>query len=196
MRAFQGVEWTIDDIATYATTLTSYAASGSRLYGGVTQRHLDPAAVQDTLFPGVAVLVLGIAGLASAPRRYRSVAIAASVLAIVVSLGPQTAFYRFLHEHVVLVRGVRALSRFSLVPVLALSVLAGLASPAGAVSRCRRWRWSCSSPRTRRSATIAGRAPRRRRARSPAAAAPSSTSRWVQGTPRPCSTRPRTGARW
>jgi hypothetical protein len=127
MRTFQGVEWTIDDIATYATTLTSYAASGSRLYGGVTQRHLDPADVQDTLFPGVAVLALGLAGLASAPRRYRSVALAASALAIVVSLGPETAFYRFLHEHVVFVRGVRALSRFSLVPVLALSVLTGLA---------------------------------------------------------------------
>jgi hypothetical protein len=127
MRAFQGVEWTIDDIATYATTLTSYAASGSRLYGGVTQRHLDPADVQDTLFPGVAVLALGLAGLASAPRRYRWVAVVASALAVVVSLGPETALYRFLHEHVVFVRGVRALSRFSLVPVLALSVLAGLA---------------------------------------------------------------------
>lgn len=127
MRAFQGVEWTLDDIRTYATTLTSYAASGSRLYGGVTQRHLDPADVQDTLFPGVAVLALGLAGLASAPRRYRWVALAASALAVVVSLGPETGFYRFLHEHVVFVRGVRALSRFSLVPVLALSVLAGLA---------------------------------------------------------------------
>lgn len=127
MRAFQGVEWTIDDVATYATTLTSYAASGSRLYGGVTQRHLDPADVQDTLFPGVVVLALGLAGLAAAPRRYRWVALAASALAVVVSLGPETALYRFLHEHVVFVRGVRALSRFSLVPVLALSVLAGLA---------------------------------------------------------------------
>ncbi|MET0552729.1 MAG: PA14 domain-containing protein [Vicinamibacteria bacterium] len=127
MRAFQGVEWTLDDIATYATTLTSYAASGSRLYGGVTQRHLDPTAVQDTLFPGVLVLALGLAGLASAPRRYRAVALAASALAIVISLGPETAFYRFLHEHVVFVRGVRALSRFSLLPVLALSVLTGLA---------------------------------------------------------------------
>jgi hypothetical protein len=127
MRAFQGVEWTMEDVATYATTLTSYAASGSRLYGGVTQRHLDPAAVQDTLFPGVAVLALGLAGLAVAPRRYRAVALAAGALAIVISLGPQTALYRFLHEHVVFVRGVRALSRFSLLPVLALSVLTGLA---------------------------------------------------------------------
>ena len=125
MRAFQGVEWTMEDVATYATTLTSYAASGTRLYGGITQRHLDPADVQDTLFPGLVALALGLSGLAAAPRRYRAVALAASAAAIVISLGPETAVYRFLHEHLVFVRGVRALSRFSLVPVLALSVLAG-----------------------------------------------------------------------
>jgi hypothetical protein len=62
-----------------------------------------------------------------APRRYRAYFVVASTLAIVLSLGPATAFYRFLHEHVVLVRGVRALSRFSLLPVLGLSVLTGLA---------------------------------------------------------------------
>jgi hypothetical protein len=117
----------MEDVATYATTLTSYAAGGTRLYGGLTQRHLDPAQVQDTLFPGVVALVLGLAGLAAAPRRYRAIALAASAAAIVISLGPQTALYRFLHEHLVVVRGVRALSRFSLVPVLALAVLAGLA---------------------------------------------------------------------
>jgi len=135
MRAHQGVEFTLADIAIYATTLESYAASGTRLYGGLTQRHLDPERVRDALFPGVTLLVLGIAGLARAPRRYRVVALLASAAAIVFSLGPETAFYRFLHEHVVLVRGVRALSRFSLVPVLALSVLAGLAL-------ARRWRLS------------------------------------------------------
>jgi hypothetical protein len=127
MRAFEGVEFTIADVASYATTLESYAASGTRLYGPLTQKHLDPARVQDTLFPGLALLVCGIAGLASAPRRFRGVAVVASLAAILFSLGPETAAYRFLHEHLVLVRGVRALSRFSLVPVLALSVLSGFA---------------------------------------------------------------------
>lgn len=135
MRAHQGVEFTLADVGIYATTLESYAASGTRLYGGLTQRHLDPGRVQDALFPGVTLLVLGIAGLARAPRRFRVVALAASAAAVVFSLGPETALYRFLHEHVLLVRGVRALSRFSLVPVLALSVLAGLAL-------ARRWRLS------------------------------------------------------
>ena len=115
------------DVATYATTLESYAAGGTRLYGSIGQRHLDPERVQDTLFPGLTVLLLGLAGLAVAPRRYRAVAVVASTLAILVSLGPQTALYRFLHENLVFVRGVRALSRFSLLPVLSLDVLAGIA---------------------------------------------------------------------
>jgi hypothetical protein len=127
MRAQQGVEFGLADVALYATTLESYAASGTRLFGPLTQRHLDPDRVRDALFPGVTMLVLGIAGLARAPRRFQVVALAASAAAVVFSLGPETAFYRILHEHVVLVRGVRALSRFSLVPVLALSVLSGLA---------------------------------------------------------------------
>ncbi|HEY2946368.1 MAG TPA: hypothetical protein VGN09_28305 [Vicinamibacteria bacterium] len=127
MRQFQGMEWSLDDVSTYAATLESYAASGTRLYGPLTQRHLAPERVRDTLFPGVVALALGIAGLASAPRRYRVAALAVSVAAIVYSLGPATPVYRFLHEHLVFVRGLRALSRFSLVAVLALSVLAGLA---------------------------------------------------------------------
>jgi hypothetical protein len=133
MRAFEGVEFTLADVASYATTIESYAAAGTRLYGPLTQKHLDPAVVQDTLFPGLAVLVCGLVGLASAPRRYRALAVTASLVAVVFSLGPETAAYRFLHEHLVFVRGVRALSRFSLVPVLALCVLSGFAL-------ARRWR--------------------------------------------------------
>ena len=127
MRAHQGVEFTLADVALYATTPESYAAAGTRLLGPITQRHLDPERVRDALFPGLALLLLGVAGLARAPKRYRVAALAASAAAIVFSLGPETAAYRVLHENVVLVRGIRALSRFSLVPVLALCVLSGFA---------------------------------------------------------------------
>jgi hypothetical protein len=127
MRAFEGQEFTLETVSTYAASLPSYAAAGTAAWGWLTQRLLDPADVRDTLFPGLVLLALGVAGLAAAPRRYRAVALAASLVAIVFSLGPETAFYRFLHEHVVLVRGVRALARFALVPSLALAVLAGLA---------------------------------------------------------------------
>ena len=134
MRAFQGQEFTLETVAVYAASLPSYAAAGTAAWGALSQRLVDPAQIRDTLFPGVVVLALGLAGLAAAPRRYRAVAVAASVVALVFSLGPDTALYRFLHEHVVLVRGVRALSRFALIPALALSVLAGLA-----LSGRRRW---------------------------------------------------------
>ena len=127
MRAVQGVEFTLETVSIYAATPASYLASGTGFWGPLSQRHLDAENVPDTLFPGLGLLVLGIAGLAAAPRRYRAVALAASAFAVVFSLGPETALYRWLHEHVVLVRGVRALSRFSLLAVLALSVLAGLA---------------------------------------------------------------------
>jgi hypothetical protein len=127
MRAFEGEEFTLRTVATYAASLPSYAASGVRLWGPLTDRLLDPATLRDTLFPGVVVLGLGIAGLAAAPRRYKAVAVVVSIVAIVFSLGPDTALYRFLHENVVLIRGVRALSRFALIPTLALSVLSGFA---------------------------------------------------------------------
>ncbi|MGE5125756.1 MAG: hypothetical protein ACM3PV_05665, partial [Betaproteobacteria bacterium] len=127
MRAFEGQEFTQEMVAVSAATLPSYAAAGTPAWGPLSERLLDPTTLRDALFPGVAALVLGIAGLAAAPRRYRAVALAASIVAVVFSLGPETALYRFLYEHLVLVRGVRALSRFALVPTLALSVLAGLA---------------------------------------------------------------------
>lgn len=127
MRELQGIEFGIETVAVYAASLPSYAAAGTAVWGPLTRRMIDPALIRDTLFPGVAILALGIAGLAAAPRRFRAVAVAASAAAVVLSLGPETGIYRFLHEHLVLLRGVRALSRFALVPTLALAVLAGLA---------------------------------------------------------------------
>jgi hypothetical protein len=127
MRAFEGMEFSLREVQTYATTIESYAASGTRLYGRITQRHLPPDRVQDTLFPGLVLLAAGLAGFAKAPRRYVIAALTMSAVAIVFSLGPQTAAYRFLHEHFIFIRGVRALSRFSLIPVLSLSIMGGLA---------------------------------------------------------------------
>ncbi len=126
-RALLGQEFTMADVSSAATNLISYAAAGTGLWGPLSQRQLGLEPLKDALFPGVAVLLLGVAGLAAAPRRYRAVALAATGVAVFLSLGPETAVYRWLYEHVVAVRVVRVLSRFSVVPALALSVLAGLA---------------------------------------------------------------------
>lgn len=127
MRAFQGEEFPLETVAAYATTPESYAASAGRFYEGIARRELDPERVRDPLFPGVLPILLGVAGLAVAPRRYVWVALLGSLVAVLISLGPATGFYRFLHENIVLFRGIRALSRFALVPVLALALLLGLA---------------------------------------------------------------------
>jgi hypothetical protein len=131
MRAFQGEEFRLSTVAAHASTPESYLASASRLYEPLTQRHINPDRVHDYLFPGLVPLLMGLVGLAAAPRRYRAVAVVASLVAITISFGPLTPFYRFLHEHVVLVRGLRALARFALVPTLCLAVCAGLALSGG-----------------------------------------------------------------
>jgi len=127
MRAFQQVEFDLETLRNYATTPESWLASSATPWFELGRRYLDLATVRDPLFPGAVLLILGLAGLAAAPRRYRAWALTASALAFVISLGPATEIFRFFHEHVVLLRGIRNVARFSVLPFLALSVLAGLA---------------------------------------------------------------------
>ena len=148
MRAFQGVEWTLDDVATLRDD-----ARVVRRVRDAPLRPPDPApsgprARAGHAVPGLVPLVLGLAGLAAraAPlsgggaRRPRPRPSSSRWVR-------RRPLYRFLHEHVVLVRGVRALSRFSLVPVLALSrPEPGSRWPAAAAWRCWRSCWSCWSP--------------------------------------------------
>jgi len=127
MRELHGIEWEVGDVAPHATTLESYVAAGSRLYGDLTGRYLDPERHRRPLFPGAVPLILGLAGIAVAPRRFRVVAALIAGTGVLISLGPTTAFYRWLHEQIFLFRGIRAVSRFALLPLLALVVLSGLA---------------------------------------------------------------------
>ncbi len=127
MRTFQQVEFDLETLRIYATTPESWIASSATPWFELTRRHLDPATVRDPLFPGAVLLILGLAGLAAAPRRYRAWALAASALAFLISLGPATGIFSFFHEHLVLLRGIRNVARFSVLPFLALSVLAGFA---------------------------------------------------------------------
>jgi hypothetical protein len=127
MRERYGAEWSLEAVEPHALTLPSYLASGTRLYGGLTEKHQDPDERRRPLFPGLAPLALGIAGLARAPRRYRVAALAGTLAAVLLSLGPASAVYRFLYEKVILFRGLRGVFRFGLIPVLLLCVLAGVA---------------------------------------------------------------------
>ena len=86
----------------------------------------------DYLFPGLTLLVLGVAGLVTLlkdPARRRIGICYAGILVagMVLSFGPSTPLYPFLYEHVVFFRGLRALTRFGLLPLLSLSVFSAFA---------------------------------------------------------------------
>jgi hypothetical protein len=127
MRERYGAEWSLAAVEPHALTLPSYLASGTRLYAGLTERHQDPDLRRRPLFPGLVPLALGIAGLARAERRHRVAALACIALAVLLSLGPASALYRLLYENVLLLRGLRGVFRFGVIPVLLLCLLAGIA---------------------------------------------------------------------
>jgi len=127
VRAQQGVERGLADAEPHAATPASYLASVSVPWIGLSERRLEPEERPRALFPGLVPLLLGVAGLASAPRRFRAAALAVGATGFVLSLGTATPLYAPLHELLLPLRAVRALYRFALLPVLALCLLAGLA---------------------------------------------------------------------
>lgn len=127
MRERYGAEWSLEAIEPHSLTPASYLASGTRLYARLTERSMDPDLRRRPLFPGVVPFALGIAGLAAAPRRYRTAALLGSLAAFLLSLGPMTPFYRALYDGVFVFRGLRGVFRFAAVPVLMLCALSAFA---------------------------------------------------------------------
>jgi hypothetical protein len=77
------------------------------------------------LFPGVASVVLAIAGCAWRPRRLVLMYLALTILAVELSLGLNGMLYSWLYDHFFAFRGFRAPARFAILACCAMSVLAG-----------------------------------------------------------------------
>jgi hypothetical protein len=127
-----GIEWDLPGVASLSATPSSYLASSSHLYRSLSEHLLRNQPPTDYLFPGVSVSLLSIAGavaLARAPGQRRILLCYGLIfiLGYLISLGPRTALYPFLYEHVVFFRGLRALTRFALLPLLSMSVLSAAA---------------------------------------------------------------------
>lgn len=127
-----GVEWDLNGLASLSATPRAYLASSSHLYLTLTESLITRGEPTAYLFPGLSLLVLGGAGLVLLLRDpdKRRIGICYSgilIAGVVLSLGPHTPVYPFLYEHVVFFRGLRALTRFGLLPLLSLSVLAAFA---------------------------------------------------------------------
>jgi len=129
-----GIEWDLAGIESLSATPESYLAASSHLYRPLTDNWVEENRRRDFLFPGLTLPALALLGLMvlvmrkGETERPRATALCYVLIlsaGVVLSLGPQTPVYTFLHEHVVFFRGLRALGRFALLPLLSLSLLAG-----------------------------------------------------------------------
>ncbi len=112
------------EVAAYSATPSSYLASPPQnwLWGWTSARWGHP---ELNLYPGVIAVALATAALASRSRRTVVVYVAMAALAIELSFGLNGRLYSWLAE-VGLLQGLRSPSRFSIIAIGAIAVLAGL----------------------------------------------------------------------
>jgi hypothetical protein len=131
-----GIEWDLDGVTSLSATVASYFASPSRAHRGWTETLLAQSEVTDYLFPGFVLIGLGVLGgwvLFSKrteiehPRLTAICYLAVLVAGFIISLGPRTPFYPILYEYILFFRGLRALTRFGLLPLLSLCIFSGFA---------------------------------------------------------------------
>ena len=143
-----GIEWDFDGLQSLSATPRAYLSSSSHLYRDLSESLLPREKSTDFLFPGLTLVVLGGVGFARllvARQRRRFALCYGLVLAagVVLSLGPATPVHPFLYENVIFFRGLRALTRFGLLPLLSLSIFSafGLAWLFGGSQPVSRRNW-------------------------------------------------------
>ena len=126
VRREQGLVRPLGEVALYSATAGSYLSTGATVHLATWGRQFFAA---DSLFPGVAALLLaGIAavhGHAWSDRRGRMLLVA-GMAGVVLSFGPAVPGYRWIHEHLPLLQGLRGAARFGFLGLFAVAGLAGL----------------------------------------------------------------------
>lgn len=121
-----GLSRTLGDAAVFAATWRDYLATGGRLHHAWWSAPF--LGNSSALFPGVTVTLLAMVALVGPGtqrgRVHMMVAIGAA--GVVMSLGPATGLYRWLFDHVPLLQATRATSRWGVLALTALAVLAGI----------------------------------------------------------------------
>lgn len=132
----QGLVRSFEDVEFYSGRLRDWAATGGRLHYALWSHqwfeHSAP------LFPGLTVVLL--AGVALSRRStwqtpWARAMTAIAVAGAVLSFGAHVPGYRWLYDHVAILQGIRAVSRFGWLALLGLAALAGL----GLAELERRW---------------------------------------------------------
>lgn len=125
----QGLVRTFDDVAMYSATWSDWLSTGGTFHYWLWSHRWFGEAVS-SLFPGVAVLILAGFAVASGltwrdPRARMMLAVAAVGFAL--SFGAHLPGYRVMFEALPILKGIRVVSRFGWLTLLALPVLAGFA---------------------------------------------------------------------
>jgi hypothetical protein len=102
-----------------------YLRSGSHLHRAM---GLPPPASERTLFPGVLAVALAGLSMARRPRRVAGLYLLVGSFAYWASLGPRYGLYRWLHSWFPGISGLRVPPRYVIFVLLAVAVLAGLAT--------------------------------------------------------------------
>jgi hypothetical protein len=124
----QGMLRSIDEVRHYSASWIDYLATAGRLHVDLwSHRYLRD---HTALFPGLTALALGLlalgTGIAWRDRRAR-MALAFGAMGFALSFGANLPGYAFLHEHIALLQGVRAVARWGFLLLIALAILAGFA---------------------------------------------------------------------
>jgi hypothetical protein len=142
MRQAQGFSRSLDLVAAMSANASAYAATPARVHerwaSGVYRR----AEPKDSLFPGLVAMVLALVGLARWPTGLRDprlrVAAVLAMVGVVLSFGPATPAYDVFYRVVPFASSVRAASRFGVLWLSALALLAAFGTAALARRRPRR----------------------------------------------------------
>jgi hypothetical protein len=125
-----GLERTLADAAQYSATWRDYLATGGRLHHALWSHRFLPGS--DALFPGLTVLALAAVACVDRrrhPGRMRML-VGIGLAGVVLSLGPALPFYEWLFELLPPLRATRVASRWGVLWLTALAVLAGLGTAA------------------------------------------------------------------
>ncbi|HTM33922.1 MAG TPA: hypothetical protein VL263_21565 [Vicinamibacterales bacterium] len=123
----QGLVRGFDEVGMYSATWRDWLSTGGRLhYEWWSHRYVPDAS--SSLFPGVTVSMLAliaiVRGIAWRNPRAR-MALTIGVAGLALAFGVNLPGYRWLYDHVSLLQGIRAVSRFGWLTLFALPILAG-----------------------------------------------------------------------
>ena len=133
VRQTHGFERSLDLVAQMSANGAAYAATPSRVHEGWARDVYARRSPRDSLFPGVVAAALALAGVVlwrRRPRPHLWIALALAIVGLVLSFGPATPVYAVFHALVPFASAVRAASRFGVLWLTGIAMLAAFGTAA------------------------------------------------------------------